>query len=66
MEGYFFYSILYVATHLTYLPLIIIRSSRLDVYVKKLFLKVSQNSKKNICIGVSFLIKLQTLGMQLY
>ena len=28
-------------------------------YVKKVFLKVSQNSKKNSCAKVSFLIKLQ-------
>ena len=30
--------------------------------VKKVFLKVSQNSQKNTCARVSFLIKLQTLG----
>ena len=30
--------------------------------VKKVFLKVSQNSQKNTCARVSFLIKLQTSG----
>ena len=30
--------------------------------MKKVFLKVSQNSQKNTCVRVSFLIKLQTLG----
>ena len=29
--------------------------------VKKLFLKISQNSRESTCIGVSFLIKLQAL-----
>ena len=37
------------------------RSSRLEV-----FFKIPQNSKENICIGVSFLIKLQPAGLQLY
>ena len=30
----------------------------------RLFLKISQNSRENACIGVSFLIKLQALGLQ--
>ena len=31
-----------------------------------LFLKISQNSQENNCVRVSFLTKLQTLGVQLY
>ena len=34
--------------------------------VKKLFLKMSQNSQENACARVSFEIKLQALGLQLY
>ena len=37
------------------------RSSRLEV-----FFKIPQNSKESICIGVSFLIKLQPAGLQFY
>ena len=39
-----------------------VRSSHRSFSVKKVFLKVSQNSQKNTCIRVSFLIKFQTLG----
>ena len=34
--------------------------------VKKLFLEISQNSRENTCVRVSFLIKLQASGLQLY
>ena len=34
--------------------------------VKKVFLKISQNSQENNCARVSFLIKLQASGLQLY
>ena len=34
--------------------------------VKKMFLKISQNSQENTCARVSFLIKIQALGLQLY
>ena len=34
--------------------------------VKKVFLEISQNSQENTCARVSFLIKLQTWGLQLY
>ena len=34
--------------------------------VKKVFLEISQNSQENICAKVSFLIKLQASGLQLY
>ena len=37
----------------------IIRSSRAEVFYKKRFLKVSQNSQRNTCARVSSLIKLQ-------
>ena len=37
----------------------IIRGSRLEVFCKKLFLEISQNSQENACAKVSFLIKLQ-------
>ena len=32
----------------------------------KTFLEISQKSRKNICVGVSFLMKIQAGGMQLY
>ena len=31
-----------------------------------MFLKISQNSQESTCVGVSDLIKLQALGVQLY
>ena len=34
--------------------------------VRKVFLEISQNSEQNICARVSFLIKLQTSGLQLH
>ena len=34
--------------------------------VKKVFLEISQNSQENTCARVSFLIKLQGQGLQLY
>ena len=33
---------------------------------KKVFLEISQNSQENTCAKISFLIKLQALGLQLY
>ena len=33
---------------------------------KNVVLKFLQNSQENTCVGVSFLIKLQALGLQLY
>ena len=33
---------------------------------KKVFLEISQNSQDNTCAKISFLIKLQALGLQLY
>ena len=38
------------------------RSSRLEVFVKKLLLETSQNSQENTCARVSFLIKLQAMS----
>ena len=35
------------------------RSSRQEVYCKRVFLEFSQNSQENTCATVSFLIKLQ-------
>ena len=35
------------------------RSSRPEVFCKKVFLEISQNSQENTCASVSFLIKLQ-------
>ena len=43
----------------------IIRKS-LKVFCKKVFLEISQNSQENTCVRVSFLIKLQAQGQQLY
>ena len=36
------------------------------VLQKKVFLEISQNSQENTCASVSFLIKLQISGLQLY
>ena len=36
------------------------RSSHLEVFVKKVFLEISENSQENTCVRVSFLVKLQT------
>ena len=41
-------------------------SSRPVVFVKNLFLEISQNSRENTCARVSFLIKLQASGLQFY
>ena len=41
------------------------QSSR-GVLWKKMFVEISQNSWENTCARVSFLIKLQTLGLKLY
>ena len=38
------------------------RSSRPEVFCKKVFLKISQNSLKNTCARVSFLIKLLAIS----
>ena len=42
------------------------RSTRLEVFYKKVSLKISQNSQENTCARASFLIKLQAWGLQLY
>ena len=42
------------------------RSSRPEVYCKKVFLKISQNSQENTCTKVFFSIKLQAWDLQLY
>ena len=36
------------------------------VLLKKVLLKISENSQENTCVGVSFLIKLKVSGLQLY
>ena len=44
-----------------------VRNKRPDVVCKKkVFLEISQNSQENTCARVSFSIKLQALGLQLY
>ena len=43
-----------------------IRSSRPEVFSKKMFLKISQNSQENTSARVPFLIKLQASGLKLY
>ena len=40
-----------------------IKSSHQRCSVKKLFVKISQNSQENTCARVSFLIKLQAWGI---
>ena len=37
-----------------------------EVFYKKVFLEISQNSQENTCTRVSLLIKLQVWGQQLY
>ena len=41
-------------------------SSRPEVFCKKSVLRILQNSQENTCVRVSFLIKLQASGLQLY
>ena len=41
------------------------RSSRLEVFCKKIFLEISQHSQENTCARLSFLIKLLASGLQL-
>ena len=36
------------------------------VLCKKVILEISQNSQENTCARISFLIKLQALGLELY
>ena len=40
--------------------------SHQSCYMKKVFLKILQNSQENTCAGVSFLIMLQVSGLQLH
>ena len=42
------------------------RSSHWRFSIQKVLLKIPQNSQENICARVSFLIKLQASGLQLY
>ena len=42
------------------------KQSSWSVLLKKVFLKISQNSEENICARVYFLIKLQGSGVELY
>ena len=42
------------------------RSSHQRCFIKKVFLEISQNSQENTCLRVSFLMKLQGCGLQLY
>ena len=42
------------------------RSSHRRCYVKKVFLKISKKLQENTCARVSFLIKLQSSGLQLH
>ena len=42
------------------------RSSHRSCSIKKMFLKISQNSQETSCARASFLIKLQAWGLQLY
>ena len=46
--------------------ILIFRSSHRRCSVKKVFLEISQNSQENTCARVTFLIKLQVSGLQLY
>ena len=43
--------------------MVIVRSSRPEVFCKKVFLEILKNSQEDTCGRVSFLIKLQTSGL---
>ena len=45
---------------------LVLRCSRAKVFYKKVFLELLKNSQENTCARVSFLIKLQVPGLQLY
>ena len=45
---------------------LIVRSSRPDVFCKKVFLEILQNSQENNCARLSFLITLQASSLHLY
>ena len=45
---------------------ILVKSTHRRCSIKKVFLKISQNSQGNTCARISFLIKLQESGLQLY
>ena len=42
------------------------KSSRPEVFFKKVFLEISQNSQESTCVRVSFLIKLQAEAESLF
>ena len=44
----------------------LIRSSRPEVFCKKVFLEISKNSQENTCASVSFLINLQVLSCEFF
>ena len=44
----------------------IFRGSHRGCFLKKVFLKILEKSQENTCVGVSFFIKLQAWGHQLY
>ena len=52
-------------TPLVSLGCVTYRSSRPEVFLKKVSLEISQNSQKNTCARVSFLIKLQASGQSM-
>ena len=43
--------------------MLILETATRGVLCKKVFLEISQNSQENTCARVSFLIKLQALGL---
>ena len=43
-----------------------VQKQPVEVFCEKVFLEISQNSQENTCATVSFLIKLQAWGLQLY
>ena len=43
-----------------------LRAATRDIQWKKVFLEISQNSQKNTCARLSFLIKKRAGGLQLY
>ena len=72
MSGHFlneskhFYSYLTDNQRAIYCPYVQYRSNRPEVFCKKVFLEVLQNSQENTSVRVSFSIKLQTWALQLY
>ena len=59
-------SILDVRLFSEYTSEVLVEAVYRSIFLKKLFLKISQNSVKNTCASLPVSLKLQGLGLQLY